>query len=389
MPDRTDTDPGYLGLTSIESSLPARWYHDEQHYQRELRDIWNRQWIYLDREDCLPSPGDYRLVRIGTQLVIVLRDNSGQLRAFHNTCRHRGAELLQEPAGTTGRNIVCPYHGWTYSLHGALQRAPSNFRQTGFDEAELSLYPVAVQAWRGFVFVNLNPDAGPVTEGMDCKGNALANWPLEDLRVGHEFREEIACNWKVFWENFNECLHCPGIHPELSDLVPLYRRRMMEVHDDPEWQRHTADRDPRFRPGLREGSVTWSTDGQPCDVPFPDLTAEEQARGHTFEVLLPTLFMVGHSDYVRVVRLSPLAAERTELRAQWLFREETLAKPGFNASEFASFAQMVLCQDAGAAELNQRGLHCIAHEQGLLMAEEYAVLQFQRWVRAQLEGREK
>lgn len=384
MPDNVTADPGYLGLTRMERSLPASWYLDEDHFQRELRAIWYRQWIYVDRADSLPSPGDYRLVSIGDQRIILLRDASGTFRAYHNTCRHRGAELLAEPCGNIARNIVCPYHGWSYGQDGTLQRAPSSFRQAGFDEAELGLYPVAVEEWRGLLFINLDPEAPPVAEGMDFKGQALANWPLEALRCGHEFREEIACNWKVFWENFNECLHCPGIHPELSDLVPLYRRRLMEVKDDPQWQQHQAAADERFRPGLREGALTWSADGQPCDSPFPDLSPEEVQRGHTFEVLLPTMFMVGHIDYVRVVRLTPLSVDRTELRAQWFFREETLARDDFRASEFANYARLVLRQDARAAEMNQRGLRCIAHDHGVLMAEEYEVLAFQRWVIEQL-----
>lgn len=387
MPEQTEQPEGYSGLTRVERSLPTAWYHEPQHFQRELHAIWYRQWLYVDRADSLRASGDYRLVSIGDQSIILLRGTDGEFKAFHNTCRHRGGELLSEPRGNLTRSLVCPYHGWSYDLDGCLMRAPSNYRQQGFDESELGLYPVSVQAWRGFLFINLDPHAEPVTESMDAGGQALANWPLEELQVGHEYREDIACNWKLFWENFNECLHCPGIHPELSDLVPLYKRRMMEVQDDPLWQQHQADGDPRFRSGLREGSATWSADGQPCDVPFPDLSDAECERGHTYEVLLPTIFMVGHVDYVRVVRLTPLSPERTELHAQWLFREDTLARSDFNPSKFAHYAQMVLQQDAGAAEINQRGLRCIAHEAGTLMAEEYEVFAFQNWVREQLNRR--
>ena len=384
MPDKIQPDSGYLGLTTGRQTLPSGWYLHQEHFRRELRDIWYRQWLYVDRTDSLSSPGDYRLVTIGDQRIILLRGDNGEFKAFHNTCRHRGGELLSEPRGNLSRSIVCPYHGWSYDLGGRLMRAPSNYRQQDFEESELGLYPVAVQAWRGFLFINLDPNAGPVTENMDANGQALANWPLEGLQVGHEYREEIACNWKLFWENFNECLHCPGIHPELSELVPLYKRRMMEVQDDPLWQQHQAEDDPRFRPGLREGSSTWSKDGQPCDAPFPGLTKDERQRGHTYEVLLPTIFMVGHVDHVRIVRLTPLSTERTELHAQWLFRTETLERQDFNASEFAGYAQLVLQQDARAAEINQRGLRCIAHEAGTLMAEEYDVFAFQNWVREQL-----
>ncbi|WP_066049359.1 aromatic ring-hydroxylating dioxygenase subunit alpha [Halioglobus sp. HI00S01] len=380
---------GYSGLTEGRESLPSTWYRDADHYQRELRAIWYRQWMYVDRVDSLPDPGNYRIVQIGDQSIIVLRGNDGVFRAFHNTCRHRGAELLSEPYGNLPGNIACPYHGWSYDHCGDLLRAPSNFRQTDFEEEALGLYPVAIEVWRGFLFINLRPDAQPLTEGMDCGGQALANWPLEGVVVGHEYREEIACNWKLFWENFSECLHCPGIHPELSDLVPLYKRRMMEVQDDPLWQQHQAEGNPRYRPGLREGSATWSADGQPCDTPFSGLSPEDLARGHTYEVSWPTAFMVGHVDYVRIVWLRPLSPVKTELCAQWLFRPETLEIPHFNPAEFAHYAEMVLGQDARAAEMNQRGLSSIAHQTGRLMAEEYEVHAFQEWVRAQLAQAEE
>src|SRR5690606_33647526 len=97
----------------------------------------------------------------------------------------------------------------------------------------------------------------------------LSNWPLADLVVGHSFRKEMACNWKIFWENFNECLHCPGVHPELSALVPIYGRGLMARHDDPDWQEHANDDAPEYAGTLREGAETWSGDGQALDYRFP------------------------------------------------------------------------------------------------------------------------
>ena len=386
MQNELTADPGYNGLTRVEHTLPSQWYLDESHYQRELKSIWYRQWLYAGRSDTLSENGSYQLLDIGSQQLILLRDQQGQFRAFHNTCRHRGSLLLTEPQGKLGQSIVCPYHGWSYSLQGELKRAPSNFQQQDFNPEALGLYAVSAREWRGFLFVSLNPDEEPLESAMDMNGEALRNWPLEDLVVGHAANKEINCNWKVFWENFNECLHCPGVHPELSDLVPLYRRRMMELKDDPNWQQNSTSEDPKLQAGLKAGHQTWSADGQACDSPFPNLSLEERERGHTFEVLLPTLFMVGHIDYVRVVRLKPLAVDRTELSAQWLFRPETLKRDGFDAEEFASYAQMVMLQDARVAELNQRGLQSIAHERGVLMAEEYDVFNFQQWVRRQIQA---
>jgi Rieske 2Fe-2S family protein len=379
-------EAGYNGLTRVEPALPTSWYLDREHYERELKAIWYRQWVYVCRSAELAETKQYKRVELGDQQLIVLRDEQGELQAFHNTCRHRGSLLLTEAEGRLrGQSVTCPYHAWTYSLQGQLKRTPSNFCQQGFDPAELSLYDIEVREWRGFVFINLNAEDAPSLEScMDFNGRQLANWPLEDLVVGHSMRKTVACNWKVFWENFNECLHCPGVHPELSTLIPLYKQAMMEVQDDPQWRGHSQEGDHRFKDGLAEGSVTWSADGLACDEAFPDLTEQELAKGHTFEVLLPTIFIVGHVDYVRVVRLTPLGPEQTEIQAEWLYRPETLAREGFDVVEFSSYAELVMGQDTRVAEINQQGMHCIRHQHGTLMAEEYDVFNLQNWVREQL-----
>lgn len=378
-------DEGYTGLIAPEPTLSSDTYYSDTAFQLDLDTIWYRQWLYVCRSAELAEPRSYQLVDIGNQQLIVLRDETGELQASHNTCRHRGSALLTERSGTLrGNSITCPYHAWNYSLQGELKRTPGNFCQPDFDPSSLPLYDIAVREWRGFIFINLDVDhAPPLETAMDCGGKALANWPLEALEVGHSFHKVMDCNWKVFWENFNECLHCPGLHPELSKLVPLYKRSMMETRDDPRWRQHSASEDARFKAGLTPGAASWTVDGKPCDETFENLTEEDINRGHTYEVLLPTIFIVGHVDYVRVVSLRPLAAQRTEVSAQWLFRPQTLAREDFDPGAVASFAQMVLEQDARACELNQRGLRSLRHQRGTLMAEEYDVHAFQNWVRQQ------
>lgn len=380
-------DEGYNGLTQTQATLPADSYLTEAAYQRDLESIWYRQWVYVCRSEDLSAPRSYRVQRIGDQEIIVLRDNEGELRAFHNTCRHRGSVLLTEPCGTLrSQSITCPYHAWSYSLQGELKRTPTSFEQSDFNHADNSLFSVAVRNWRGFVFINLDEEHAPTLEAtMDCDGQAHENWPMEDLRVGHTFRKQMNCNWKIFWENFSECLHCPGVHPELSKLVPLYKRSLMEVKDAPQWQTHSANADPRYKAGLVEGAQSWTADGKAIDEPFPDLTEQEIARGHVYESVWPTGFLVGHADYARLVRILPLGPATTEIQAQWLFRSETLANPDFDPAEIAAFAEVVLEQDGMASELNQRGLKSIRFQQGSLMAEEYEVHAFQNWVREQWE----
>jgi Rieske 2Fe-2S family protein len=173
------------------------------------------------------------------------------------------------------------------------------------------------------------------------------------------------------------------VHPELSKLVPVYRQFFMEVQDDPNW-RSRLQQEPLFKPGLATGMQTWSADGKLVAPPLPGLSQEEIARGHTFVTSWPSVYVVGHADYVRIVRLTPRSATETELQAQWLFAPDTLANPDFDPAAVAAFAETVMMQDAAVAEINQRGQSAVPHQAGVLLPEEYEVFAFQQWVRKQL-----
>jgi len=236
--------------------------------------------------------------------------------------------------------------------------------------------------WRGFVFINLADDAGGSAEAsFDRASGSLANWPLETLVAGQRLSKVMNCNWKIFWENFNECLHCPGVHKDLSRLVPIYGRGLMSRHDDPEWVRHADNDAPEFSGGLRAGAETWSRDGHVHGPVFSGLTPAERAAGQTYATALPSMFIVGHVDYVRTVRLVPLGPEQTELTAEWLFPAEALAAPEADIDNIVAFGRQVLEEDAAICEVNQKGLRSARHQAGVLMPEEYDLHRFHEWVR--------
>ncbi|RWO98657.1 MAG: aromatic ring-hydroxylating dioxygenase subunit alpha [Mesorhizobium sp.] len=381
-PSPSEYDP-YNGLTRLEPTLPSSAYWDIDAHQRDLDAIWYRSWLLVCREADLAQPLAFRTFRVATQEIVVLRDETGELRAFHNTCRHRGSQLCQASEGRLkARLITCPYHAWSYSLRGDLVRVPSKSLPEGFDKADHPLYRVALSVWRGFVFVNLREDAaGSAETSFDPASGNLANWPLETLVSGHVLRKVMDCNWKIFWENFNECLHCPGVHKDLSRLVPIYGRGLMGRHDDPEWARYADNDAPEFSGGLRAGAETWSRDGRVHGPVFPELTSAERTAGQTYATNLPSMFIVGHVDYVRTVRLVPLGSEQTELTAEWLFLPEALADPTADIDNIVAFGRQVLEEDADICEVNQKGLRSMRHEAGVLMPEEYELHRFHNWVR--------
>ncbi|MBV9620002.1 MAG: aromatic ring-hydroxylating dioxygenase subunit alpha, partial [Gammaproteobacteria bacterium] len=317
--------------------------------------------------------------------VLLVRDEQEGLRAFHNTCRHRGAALCREDSGRfPAAGIICPYHAWRYSLRGELLQTSSKQHGEGFALRDYPLYALPVREWQGFVFVALSADPPPFAASFDLGLHRLDAWQLGGLAVGHRLQKTIRCNWKVFWENYNECLHCPGVHPRLAQLVPIFGRALLERRDDPAWQDHAQDEDPKYAGGLRAGAESWTLDGKAVGVPFPGLSAEDRKLAHIYLTSLPSVFIVAHVDYVRVVRLLPLGPELTHMSIEFLVLPQTLADPQCDLRRAIEFTDIVMSEDAEICEVNQRGLRSRAHAQGVLMPEEYAIQQFQDWVRSEL-----
>src|ERR1700692_1056483 len=367
----------YNGLTTHTEGLPADAYFDASRYERELQRIWYRNWIYVGRSREMTQPRAFRTFELGDQKLLLVRGDDGALQAFHNTCRHRGAALCRESEGVMRSGaIICPYHAWTYNLRGELLRTSSKRHAEGFDTADFPLYKVAVREWRGFIFVALSDRPPPFERLFDLPLSRVDAWPLEDLQVGHVLLKTIQCNWKIFWENYNECLHCPGVHQQLSQLVPIFGRGLLEERDDPNWQQHAASADPKFKGGLRPGATTWSVNGQQIGAPLPGLTGAHRKEAHVYLTILPSVFIVGHPDYVRLVALRPLGPEQTEMCVEYLFAPQTLADPRFDLSNAVDFADRVMTEDAQICELNQQGLRALPHRQGVVMPEEYLVTQF-------------
>jgi glycine betaine catabolism A len=378
-------DPGYAGLTTAVEGLAAAWYFDPAHYRHELERIWYRQWIYACRAADLASARSFRTLTVGDQSILLVRGEDGVARAFHNTCRHRGAALCRETEGRfPAAGIVCPYHAWRYSLKGELLQTSSKVHGDGFELRDFPLYGLPVTEWNGFLFTALTATPAPFSASFDLPLGRLDDWHLQDLVVGHRLARTIRCNWKVFWENYNECLHCPGVHPRLAQLVPIFGRALLERRDDPAWQDHANDDDPRYGGGLRRGAESWSMDGKGAGIPFPDVSAADRSAGHLYMTSVPSVFIVAHVDYVRVVRLLPLAPELTAMSIEFLFLPETLTDAQHDIMNAVEFTDIVMSEDAAICELNQQGLHALAHSAGVLMPEEYAIRQFQDWVRAQL-----
>ncbi|MGI9271434.1 MAG: aromatic ring-hydroxylating oxygenase subunit alpha [Woeseiaceae bacterium] len=371
-------------LSEAKKGLPASWYYDPEQYSRELKAVWYRDWVCIGRVEDLPQPGDYLVASIGTQSIIVTLAGDRDLKAFHNTCRHRGSVLCANERGRfRNERIICPYHTWIYSTTGELLDTPGRIATDDFENSNYSLYSVHVDVWRGYIFVNLADEpATGLIEFLGAEMDYLRNWPLEDMRSVHREVMPVACNWKMFWENYNECYHCPRVHPELCKVMPIYKKAVFDDVDVPGWQ--PAFEGDSGMAGVGEGARTWAVNGQSSLPNIAGLTQEEIDMGVIFSSVPGSMYVVGHPDYVRTVRIIPTGPESIDLVVDWLLPNDCDAQNEAGISAIVEFVKLVVEQDGKVCELNQNGVHSDRHEAGVLVPQEFELWNFHEWLREKL-----
>ncbi|HXA36909.1 MAG TPA: aromatic ring-hydroxylating dioxygenase subunit alpha [Steroidobacteraceae bacterium] len=368
-----------MNAAHLEPSLPSTWYRSTEVFKTEKERIFCREWIGVCREEELAQPGDYLVLEVLGESVLLVRNRAGQLRAFYNVCRHRGSRLCRTPAeyaamrvalpgGVTLGRIVCPYHQWSYDFDGALIAAPHLSASAGFKKQDFHLYPVGVDSWGGFVFVNLTPaEAKPLSAQLGGIPERLRRYPLGNLRIGATRRYEVAANWKILCENYNECYHCGGVHPELCAVVPSFRDAGGANLD---WSRGIPH---------REGAYTFTHSGTSARRAFPGLDADEQVR-HKGELVYPNLFLSVACDHVAAFILQPRNAELTDITCHFLFEAHEMAKPTFDPSDAVDFWDLVNRQDWAVCAGVQSGIRSRVHAMGYYAPMEDWNLDIRRYV---------
>ena len=363
-------------LAGLEPTLPSSWYRSAGVFTIEKERIFCREWICVARAEEVAEAGAYRVLDVLGESVLLVRNREGKLRAFYNVCRHRGSRLCRTASaagpglggGISGGRITCPYHQWTYDLDGRLLAAPYLTGEPGFDKSLFSLHPVGLECWGGFVFLNLSPaGALPLAEQLGAIPERVSRYPLAQLRIGHTIRYVVAANWKVICENYNECYHCAGVHPELCAVVPAFKDRGGANLD---WTRGIPH---------RPGAYTFTTSGTTARRAFPGLDADEQVR-HKGELIYPNLFLSLACDHAAVFILEPKEAARTDIVCHFLFEPYELAKPEFDPSDTTEFWDLVNRQDWAICEAVQQGISARVHERGYYAPMEDFSLDIRRYV---------
>jgi Rieske 2Fe-2S family protein len=356
-------------------TLEQHWYASAETFARERERVFGRSWCLAGRAEALARPGDYVLADVAGESLILTRDSSGRMRAFFNVCRHRGTRLCTEPAGRFAGSIQCPYHAWTYGLDGSLLAARNMAEVPDFARADYPLREAALASVDGFLFVNLASDPEPFERDVAPLFARFEEWNMGSLRVARELDYELACNWKIVFQNYSECYHCPLVHPQLDALSPSDSGRN-DLREGPMLGGYSEFRE-------RGGSLT--TTGTTTRSTLPGLGSPHAERMYYY-TLFPSMMLSLHPDYVMVHDVRPLAVDRTRVTCSWLFDPAAIASPAFDPSDAIDFWDLTNRQDWHVCELTQAGVASRAYAPGPYANQEGLLAAFDRHYRRVMEA---
>jgi phenylpropionate dioxygenase-like ring-hydroxylating dioxygenase large terminal subunit len=365
--------------TMLAPTLEGRYYTDPGVLAAEFERIFERQWYYVGRADEIAAPGRFIRRQVGRETVLLVRGKDQVIRGFLNVCRHRGSQLCLTDAGDTGNAIHCPYHNWIYGLDGALITAPNWRAMADIDKEGYGLHPVRAQVWEGLIWVCVDGDPGPLEDHVRPQIESrlggygkLERYRIGELTVGGRAEYDVAANWKLIYENFQECYHCNHIHPELVQAIPQFKSPAMG----------TGGYDTGGYP-IAVGRASFSLTGQTVLPRLPGLLPADDGLFYGM-VLRPNCFLSLVSDHVIVHRFEPVAAGRTRAVCEWLFPAGTLAEGRYDVSDAVAMFAKVNEQDFAAAQWCQPNMSSRAYRRGgvLVPSEAEVISQYYAWYRS-------
>ena len=324
------------------STIPASWYVDPRVAELEQQTVLSRSWQVMGRVDQVAKPGQFVTSTVAGEPLVAVRGQDGVLRAFYNVCRHHAAAVVTEPCGQASV-LHCPYHGWNYGLDGALKGMPEFEGVRNFERKDNGLVPVQVETWEQFVFINLDPEAAPLNEFLGALVKRVSPLGLGNLRYFTTQTYDIACNWKVFVDNYLDGgYHVPHLHKGLSSVL--------------DYKQYTIENEDRY-----------------CLQSSPMVSsAEDAATGATrkgdrarYFWLYPNFMFNCYEGYLDTNLVIPLDVDHCRVVFDFYFSDVSEAARTYN-DESVAVGNRVQDEDLGICEAVQRGLKSRAYGAGRL-----------------------
>ncbi len=331
--------------------------------------IFGGMWIHVCRVEDVQRRGQFVRREVANASVLLVGSGDADVRAFYNVCRHRGTRLCAEHEGTFAGSVQCPYHAWTYDLDGRLIGAPLMDDVEGFRRDDYPLHAVACEVWDGHVFINFSEAPTPLNEQLGELPARFAPWHMQDLRRVRRVEYDVRANWKLIVQNYNECLHCPIIHPLLNRM-----HHYLGAENVPSTDTYCGG-----AMGLKEGVETLSVDGQRRRSILPGLNGSDRSAVSYFAIY-PNLLLTLHPDYMLTVTIWPHGPDHTRLVGEWHFHPDEIAKPGFVFEDAVEFWDITNREDWAISERSQQGISSRGYSPGPYSNRETQLWDFDQFV---------
>lgn len=369
-------------------SLERDFYLDPKVLELEQKTLWNRNWLFAGFTCEIPESGDYFTYTVINQSAIIIRGDEGEIYAHHNTCRHRGSVICLEERGNEAK-LKCPYHNWVYEKNGKLRNA--RLMPDDFDKSEFGLFPVEVRILEGVIFISFSENPPDFSREMTDLAPYLAPYQLNHAKVAYRDQYELDANWKLIAENFRECYHCGPVHIEYCNAVVganlVEEREDLWADQNASWLEkglalgtiekvdgacHFAIRYP-----LRQGVESYSINGKAV---APVMGAhQDYDNGVVGLINYPNFWMDGVSDYIWVMRITPLDSLRSVVDLFWLVDGKAVEGVDYDIDRLTEFWKITGEQDWHLCENNQKGINSTRYLPGPMAPSEIDVVNFHQW----------
>lgn len=347
-------------------TIPNRWYTEPEVLAAEKTKVFSRHWMAVGRAEQVSRPGEYLTCQVGDEPIVIVRGEDGQLRAFYNVCRHRAARIMTHECGVASK-LRCPYHGWTYDLQGHLRGVPEFDGVAAFQREQNGLAPVTAATWGPFVFVHLDEPRISLQDWLTPLEQTLEPFAIQQLRFYGRQVYDLACNWKVYCDNYLDGgYHVNSIHPALAGVLD-YKNYHTEL-----FNYHSVQSSPMKVPDVHDD---------------PSAAAVRSGPSAAYAFVYPNFMINCYSGVMDTNTVLPLGPERCRVIFDFYFAPSQDPAAEHRYSQSMLVADKIQAEDVAICEDVQRGLHSRAFTSGRFsVRREAGVYHFHRLLAADVQG---